>query len=111
MVPGNSAPSLSVPTQLPILMGEGFGIRDVHALSHFVGFTGNDLIGSHIIGGLWTQDGIQLAFNVYITPPPPNKSMQQLTPVAERFSHACHPHDQLYPASTPQSSFLQRTQY
>ncbi|KFY78126.1 hypothetical protein V498_09180 [Pseudogymnoascus sp. VKM F-4517 (FW-2822)] len=63
MVPGNSAPSLSVPTQLPILMGEGFGIRDVHALSHFVRFTGNDLIGSHFLGGLWTQDGIQLAFN------------------------------------------------
>ncbi|KAL5349853.1 hypothetical protein ACLOAV_004887 [Pseudogymnoascus australis] len=63
MVLGNSAPSLSVPTQLPILMGEGFGIRDVHALSHFIGFTGNDLIGSHFLGGLWTQDGIQLAFN------------------------------------------------
>ncbi|KFY09574.1 hypothetical protein V492_05433 [Pseudogymnoascus sp. VKM F-4246] len=64
MVPGNSSAAFSVPAQLPILMGDGYGIRDVQALSHFVDFTGNDLIGSHFLGNLWIQDGIQIAFNV-----------------------------------------------
>ncbi|OBT44489.1 hypothetical protein VE00_04907 [Pseudogymnoascus sp. WSF 3629] len=63
MVPRNASPSFNVPTQLPILMGEGYSIRDVQALSHFAEFTGNDLIGSHFLKSLWTQDGIQLAFN------------------------------------------------
>ncbi|KFY42121.1 hypothetical protein V495_04662 [Pseudogymnoascus sp. VKM F-4514 (FW-929)] len=63
MVPGNATAPFSVPAQLPILMGEGYSIRDVRALSHFVEVTGSDLIGSHFLANLWTKDGIQLAFN------------------------------------------------
>lgn len=56
--------AFDIPRPIPTLTGGGYNTQDVQILSHFAGVTSNDLIGSQLIGHIWTRDGVQLAFNV-----------------------------------------------